>query len=80
MDAVDTCPMDIMGVDTPAPEPPVPATKGPQESLPESFVLERKAEISAADVRAALSLDPVESEPAAPPMIIEAKANVSLPT
>ncbi|CAE7039112.1 unnamed protein product, partial [Symbiodinium sp. CCMP2592] len=64
MDAVDTCPMDIMGLDFALPEPLVCATKGSDES--ESRLIERKAEISAADVAAALTCDPLVSEPAAP--------------
>lgn len=36
MDAVDTCPMDIMGLDFASPEPLVHETKGSDEALPES--------------------------------------------
>ena len=77
---MDTCPMDIMGLDFALPDPPVCAAKDSDEILPESRLSERKAEISAADVAAALSGDPLESEPAAPPGIAEAEPSVSLPT
>ena len=79
MDAVDTCPMDIMSLDFAPPETVVHATKGSDETLPDPRPIERKAEISAADVAAAMSRDPVEPEPATRAEIAKAEAIVSMP-